>query len=66
LILDEVTSALDPATAYAVAREIKALTGETTILTITHRPEFLDVADRIYRFEQGTARQVDQAMAEAP
>ena len=66
LILDEVTSALDPATAYAVAREIKALTGETTILTITHRPEFLDVADRIYRFEKGTARQVDQAMAEAP
>jgi len=66
LILDEVTSALDPATAYAVAREIKALTGETTILTITHRPEFLDVADRIYRFEEGTARQVGQAMAEAP
>ena len=66
LILDEVTSALDPATAHAIAREIKALTGETTILTISHRPEFLDVADRIYRFEAGTARQVDQAMAEAP
>jgi len=63
LILDEVTSALDPATAHTVAREIKALVGETTILTITHRPEFLDVADRIYRFEDGKARLVGREMA---
>lgn len=65
LILDEVTSALDPATAVAVAREIRNLTAETTVLTISHRPEFLDVADRIYRVERGTARLVDRAMAEA-
>ena len=64
LILDEVTSALDPETAWAVARQIRALTRETTILTITHRPEFLDVADRIYRVENGTARLVDRALAE--
>ena len=63
LILDEVTSALDPATAYAVAGQIQALTKETTILTITHRPEFLDVADRIFSVENGTAREVDRAMA---
>ncbi len=65
LILDEVTSALDPATAQSVAREIKALTGQTTILTISHRPEFLDVADRIYRVANGTADEVDRALAEA-
>ncbi len=65
LILDEVTSALDPATAYAVARQIRALTEETTILTITHRPEFLEVADRIFSVENGTAREIDRAMAEA-
>jgi len=63
LILDEVTSALDPATAHSVAREIKALSSETTILTISHRPEFLDVADRIYRFEAGRARIVGREMA---
>jgi ATP-binding cassette subfamily C protein len=66
LILDEVTSALDPATAVAVAGEIRTLCRETTILTITHRPEFLDVADRIYRVENGTAREVERAKADAP
>jgi ATP-binding cassette, subfamily C, bacterial len=65
LILDEVTSALDPATAYAVARQIQGLTKETTVLTITHRPEFLDVADRIFSVANGTAREVDRAMADA-
>jgi ATP-binding cassette subfamily C protein len=65
LILDEVTSALDPATAVAVAQSIKDLTRETTILTITHRPEFLDVADRIYRVERGQAALVDRALADA-
>jgi ATP-binding cassette subfamily C protein len=65
LILDEVTSALDPATAIAVAQSIRELSRETTVLTITHRPEFLDVADQIYRVERGTAVQVDRATADA-
>jgi ATP-binding cassette, subfamily C, bacterial len=65
LILDEVTSALDPATAVAVAQAIKELTAETTILTITHRPEFLDVADQIYSVERGRATLVDRALAGA-
>jgi ATP-binding cassette, subfamily C, bacterial len=65
LILDEVTSALDPATAVAIAQSIKALTRETTVLTITHRPEFLDVADQIYRVERGRATLVDRALADA-
>jgi ATP-binding cassette subfamily C protein len=65
LILDEVTSALDPATAVAIANQIKSLSRETTVLTITHRPEFLDVADRIYTVENGSAREVDRTVAEA-
>ncbi len=64
LILDEVTSALDPATAVAVAEAIKRLTAQTTVLAITHRPEFLDVADRIYRIERGRAALVDRALAD--
>jgi DNA repair exonuclease SbcCD ATPase subunit len=34
-------------------------------LTITHRPEFLDVADQIYRVERGRATLVDRALADA-
>jgi ATP-binding cassette subfamily C protein len=55
LILDEVTSALDPDTARAVADQIGKLVGETTVLAITHRPEFVDVADAVYRIEKGRA-----------
>jgi ATP-binding cassette subfamily C protein len=55
LIVDEVTSALDPATATAVVERLKALTGEMAILAITHRPELLEIANRAYRIETGTA-----------
>jgi ATP-binding cassette subfamily C protein len=65
LILDEVTSALDPVTAIAIAQSIRDLSRKTTVLTITHRPEFLDVADQIYRVERGKAVHVDRATADA-
>ena len=53
LILDEVTSALDPEAEEAICRRIRKLSKDTTILAITHRPAFLDVADRVYRVENG-------------
>ena len=43
-----------PETAYALAREIEGLTGSVTVLVMSHRPEFMDIADRIYRVEAGT------------
>jgi ATP-binding cassette subfamily C protein len=58
LVLDEVTSALDPATAEALAGEIRALTRTTTVLVVSHRPEFMGIADRIYRVEAGRVGQV--------
>ncbi|RIL07683.1 MAG: hypothetical protein DCC71_02235 [Proteobacteria bacterium] len=61
LILDEVTSALDPETARTVAAEIGRLSSETTVLAITHRPEFLDVADVVYRIEKGRVADVHGA-----
>jgi ATP-binding cassette subfamily C protein len=61
LILDEVTSALDPETATGVAEQIGKLVGETTVLAITHRPEFLDVADTVYRIEKGRVTDHTQA-----
>jgi ATP-binding cassette, subfamily C, bacterial len=48
LILDEVTSALDPATEAAICENVQALDGKLTILAITHRPAWLEVADQVY------------------
>ncbi len=57
LILDEVTSALDPKTETEICENIRRLSGETTILAITHRPAFFDIADRVYRIEGGRAEE---------
>ena len=61
LILDEVTSALDPETAIQLAREIKGLTRSVAVVVVSHRPEFMDIADRIYRVESGTVEPVPVA-----
>lgn len=53
LILDEVTSALDPETAHQLAYEIKGLTQSVAVVVVSHRPEFMGIADRIYRVEGG-------------
>lgn len=58
LILDEVTSALDPETALQLAREIKGLTRSVAVVVVSHRPEFMDIADRIYRVEAGAVELV--------
>ncbi len=54
LVLDEVTSALDPTTASEITRNIRRLADRTTVLAVTHRPELLEVADRIWHVEGGT------------
>lgn len=53
LILDEVTSALDPATEAEIVSNIAALRGEYTILAITHRSAWTGIADRLYRVSGG-------------
>jgi ATP-binding cassette subfamily C protein len=54
LILDEVTSALDPETEQAIVKNILALRGESTIIAITHRTAFYDVADQVYELVNGS------------
>lgn len=54
LILDEVTSALDPATEREICANIRNMANDTTVLAITHRPAFLEIADRIYRVQDQT------------
>ena len=61
LILDEVTSALDPEAEQAICRNIAALRERTTVLAITHRPAFLAIATHRYEIDQGLARTVAHA-----
>lgn len=52
LILDEVTSALDEATARAVMDELLAMRGQVSLLFVTHDLRLIS-ADRIYRLDHG-------------
>ena len=61
LILDEVTSALDPTTEAEICANVAKLAKETTIIAITHRPIWTDIADRIYEIDAGRARLVKDA-----
>jgi ATP-binding cassette, subfamily C, bacterial len=54
LILDEVTSALDPATEAEIVQNIAHLRGGYTIIAITHRPAWTAIADRLYTVSGGT------------
>jgi ABC-type bacteriocin/lantibiotic exporter with double-glycine peptidase domain len=56
LILDEVTSALDPLTEEEIVQSIAAFRGRYTIVVITHRPAWTAIADRLYDVSGGTVR----------
>ena len=56
LILDEATTALDPETAAEICATLRRIAGETTILAISHQPALVEMADRVYRFQDGRAR----------
>jgi ATP-binding cassette, subfamily C, bacterial len=53
LILDEVTSALDPETEAEIVSNIASLGGRYTIVAITHRPAWTKIADRLYTISRG-------------
>ena len=53
LILDEVTSALDPETENEIVGNIASLRGKFTIIVITHRPAWTAIADRLYKVSHG-------------
>ena len=53
LILDEVTSALDPETEAGIVSNIASLRGRYTIIAITHRPAWTKIADRLYTISKG-------------
>lgn len=51
LILDEATSALDPESERGICAQVKTLAGSVTVLAITHRPAWINIADHSYRLE---------------
>lgn len=61
LILDEVTSALDPATEADIVANIRSLASNYTIIAITHRPAWTRVADRLYKVADGNVALVRNA-----
>ena len=64
LILDEATSALDPESEAAISATLRSLTPALTVVAVSHRPALIDIADRIYRFGDGTLDMVRGAPAE--
>src|SRR5690606_22915813 len=56
LIVDDVTSALEPDTEREICRNIAGLSNRYTIVAITHRPIWAQVAHRLYRVEAGIVK----------
>jgi ATP-binding cassette subfamily C protein len=63
LILDEVTSALDPATEAEIVANIRSLARTFTIIVITHRDAWVEVADRLYEVSSGRVIEAGRAAA---
>jgi|GEM_PF-14917 len=53
LILDEVTTALDPETEAEICSTLAKLKGQVTVLAISHQPAITRVADITYRLDAG-------------
>jgi ATP-binding cassette, subfamily C, bacterial len=68
LILDEVTTALDPKTEAAICATLVDLASNVTIVSISHQPAMRRVADVVYRVEHGEVTEVrsDPVLADHP
>lgn len=53
LVLDEVTSALDPENEARIRDSISALSGRITIVILGHRTAFLAIADQVVHLQEG-------------
>jgi ATP-binding cassette, subfamily C, bacterial len=61
LILDEVTSGLDPISERHVCETLAALRGQVTIIAVTHQPALAAVADVVYRLQDHKLVRVDHS-----
>lgn len=65
LILDEVTSSLDPLTEAGIIETLRNLRGKVTILAISHQQSVADAADRELVMENGCVGQFRPAVLRA-
>ena len=59
LILDEATTALDPATESSICESLKQLRGRVTILAISHQRAMQDIADVVYELQDQKVRPIN-------
>lgn len=64
LILDEVTTALDPATEAEICETLRQLAGPVTILAISHQHALRRVADQIFVMKRGALVRSDSVSAD--
>jgi ATP-binding cassette subfamily C protein len=65
LILDEATTALDPENEAAICATLRKLSGEITVLAISHQTAVLEAADQAYRLQDGGVVQVADVKSSA-
>ncbi len=65
LILDEPTTALDPATEAEICRMLRRLSGEVTVLAISHQAAVVEVANVVYWMRDGRTERADSHSAAA-
>ena len=66
LILDEATTALDPENEKAICSTLAQLSGDLTILAISHQPAVLAVADLAFQIQNGAVVPVKKRHATTP
>ena len=58
LVLDEATTALDPTTEAGICATLRQLSGEVTILAISHQHAMRDAADTVYELNGGALTRI--------
>jgi len=66
LILDEATSGLDPESEAAICDTLRQLSGELTVLAISHQTALVELADKAYRIEDGKIFRIEDHLVKKP
>ena len=53
LLFDEATSNIDPISTTKIAQVLKDLREDHTIIMVTHKPEMMEIADRVVVLDRG-------------
>ena len=64
LVLDEVTTSLDPATEREILATLRKLDG-VTVLAISHQPALREAADVVFEIRDGRIREVERVEADS-